>query len=175
MLRDQCSQIGYISKPHGISGEVVFRLKGLLAEDINIKEPVFVEFDETLVPFFIRKIRPSGDMAFVSLEFIDSEKEASELRGKSIFIKTTKKEAANIIAEAEDLFEFEGWTIVDKNSDFTGEITGYSDESGNPLFHILRGNEEFYIPVQEEFIKSTDEKKKIIYMELPEGLLNIND
>ena len=85
MIRDNCSKIGYITKPHGIDGSVVVRLNGLFADDIEPGEPMFIEIDGTLVPFFIEEIRPQTDMAYIKFGFVDSEKDAGKLRTFSLY------------------------------------------------------------------------------------------
>ncbi len=85
MIRDDCSKIGYITKPHGKNGEVVVRLNGPFADDIEPGGAMFFEIQGTLVPFFIEEIRPSGDMAYVKFEFVDSEQEARKYRGCNLY------------------------------------------------------------------------------------------
>ena len=45
----------------------------------------------------------------------------------------------------------------------------------NTLFVIEKDDEELLVPAQEEFILGIDQKQKLITVELPEGLLNLDE
>ena len=45
----------------------------------------------------------------------------------------------------------------------------------NTLFVVERDEEELLVPAQEEFIVGLDQKQKLITVELPEGLLNLEE
>ena len=45
----------------------------------------------------------------------------------------------------------------------------------NTLFLVEREEEELLVPAQEEFIVGIDQKQKLITVELPEGLLNLEE
>ena len=45
----------------------------------------------------------------------------------------------------------------------------------NTLFVVEREEEELLVPAQEEFIVGIDQKQKLITVELPEGLLNLEE
>ena len=47
--------------------------------------------------------------------------------------------------------------------------------SVNTLFVVEREEEELLVPAQEEFIVGIDQKQKLITVELPEGLLNLEE
>ncbi len=168
MIREDCSKIGYIAKPHGIAGNIILRLNGNFADEIEPGEPLFVEFDGTLVPFFIEEITPQENRAIVKLEFINSEPEASKLSSKSAFYSTKVSEISFDNASL-----FESFSIQDKNSGKEGRILEYLPDELNPLFRTIFNEKEFLIPVLSDFILNIDKENKIIQMNLPEGLLDI--
>ena len=45
----------------------------------------------------------------------------------------------------------------------------------NTLFVVEKDGEELLVPAQEEFIVGIDQRRKLITVELPEGLLNLED
>ena len=51
-------QIATVLKSNGTDGELLIGFKGFSAQDIDTKEPVFIEFDGLPVPYFIEKINP---------------------------------------------------------------------------------------------------------------------
>ena len=168
MIIEDCSIIGYIAKPHGIAGNIILRLNGNFADEIEPGEPLFVEFDGTLVPFFIEEITPQENRAIVKLEFVNSEPEASKLSSKSVF---SSLRASEISADNASLFE--SFSINDENSGKEGEILEYIPDELNPLFKTVFNEKEFLIPVSSDFILQIDKENRCIHMKLPEGLLDI--
>lgn len=168
MIREDCSKIGYFAKPHGIAGNIILRLNGNFADEIEPGEPLFVEFDGTLVPFFIEEITPQENRAIVKLEFVNSEPDASKLSSQSVFYSIKAEELTPDNASI-----YESFFINDKNSGKQGKILEYISDDSNPLFKTAFDNMEYLIPVLSDFILDIDKENKIIHMNLPEGLLDI--
>jgi 16S rRNA processing protein RimM len=173
MTNDHFIKIGTITKPHGINGEMILRFDGQFVNELEEGEPLFVELDGSLVPFFIETIRGGDDMAFVKLEFISSDTERLRLRGNAVFVNANS--ISTIVSIKQDGVSYTGWVLRDERSSFSGIIREYISEKDNPLFILEKDGKDYYIPLQEEFILKIDHKKKIILMDLPEGLLDIND
>ncbi|MCF8378854.1 MAG: hypothetical protein K9H49_04705 [Bacteroidales bacterium] len=168
MIREECSEIGFIAKPHGIEGNLIVRLNGNFADEIEPGEPLFVEHDGTLVPFFILEISPLENRAIVKLEFVNSEPEAKKLVSRKVFAKIDFSD----IGQADASF-FESFRIFDKNSNREGIILEYISEERNPLYRTEFDSKELLIPATSDFIVSVDKERKIVYMNLPSGLLDI--
>ena len=172
MIRDHCSKIGYIAKPHGIDGNVIVRFDGEYADEIETGDHLFVDTDGTLIPFFIEEIRPLGDSAYIKFVFVDNERDARKLRGLHIYIA----DADFPEPEPDDIPSgsfFTDFTLVDENSGFSGTIEAFEDNPMNPLFRVNDGHHDVYIPAQKDFIIAIDRKKKVIRMKLPEGLTDL--
>src|SRR3990172_8160073 len=90
MFRENCSLIGYISKSHGINGQLMIRLNGDYADNIEPGEPIFVEVDDILVPFFILEAEVFPDRAILSLEFIRNPLEAQKFTGKKVYLESSR-------------------------------------------------------------------------------------
>ena len=172
MIKEDCSLIGYVLKPHGKSGQVVIRLNGDFADEIEPGEPLFLEIDETMVPFFVEELEGFSDQAFVKLEFLDSAEEIRRYAGCKVYLKTSKKLQRSLSA-AKITSEFIGYNISDVNSGLSGTITGITNTPSNPLFEIDDRGKHFYIPIQNDLIVSIDKTKKFIKVKLPEGFADI--
>lgn len=168
MIRENLSKIGYLSKPHGINGELVLRLNGNFADLIEPGESLFVETNGTLVPFFIQEITPIENKAIIKLEFIRSEFEANALCGKQVFGSVNSSEFSE-----EKAALFIKWLFIDENTGKKGEITGISESDINPAFLVNYEGKECLIPISSDFILRSDDRKKILYLDLPEGLLDL--
>ena len=58
---------------------------------------------------------------------------------------------------------------------FIGEVTDVDTSTVNTLFVVDRDGDELLIPAQEELIAGIDQKHKIITVDLPEGLLSLDE
>ena len=81
MQVDDCYQLGYVIKPHGLNGELQFLLDVDSPQEYSALESVFVLQGQQLVPFFIESIAVRGNKAIVALEEVESVDEARALKG----------------------------------------------------------------------------------------------
>ncbi len=63
--------------------------------------------------------------------------------------------------------------VEDVNFGKVGVIKGINDTTAQALFEIDREGIEILIPMNDEFIKKVDRRKKIILVETPEGLIEL--
>ena len=150
--------IAKILKSNGTDGDILVGMRDISLEDIDVQEPVFIEFDGLPVPFFILELTPKGcDKAVIHLNDIDSLRDAEEVVGRDIL--------ADIEFENEDNPDFSGWSILD-NGRMLGVCTGIEPIPGNPCLQIG----ELLIPLHEDLIISADPEKKELNLNLPSGL-----
>ena len=64
---------------------------------------------------------------------------------------------------------FTGWQVVDAKAGIIGEIYYVEDSTANTIFCI----DGKLVPATEDFIERIDAKERTIYMNLPEGLLDL--
>ena len=173
MTNDHFIKIGTFTKPHGVNGEMILRFDGHLINELEEGEPVFVELNGSLVPFFIETIRGSDDKAFLKLEYASLGQELDRLRGMAVFLESKKVVEEISPDHPGDILI--GWALTDEGSSFSGIIRDFISEKDNPLLVLEKEGKEYYIPMQEEFIVKMDKRKKILYMDLPEGIFGINE
>lgn len=70
---------------------------------------------------------------------------------------------------------FIGFRMEDVHHGLLGEVVDVDITTVNTLFVVEQEGEELLVPAQEEFILGIDQEKKLITVELPEGLLNLDD
>ncbi|MDR1543240.1 MAG: ribosome maturation factor RimM [Prevotellaceae bacterium] len=166
ILQQNLTKIGKTIKPHGISGEILCAFSVDFSE--NFLEYFILEEDGIFVPFFVEKYRSKGNFDFfVKLCNINNEFEAKMLCKKEIFTDKNIDFASEVENFSIDFFV--GYTIVDEKFGEVGEIDDVDESTINTLFAV--GGR--LIPVCEEYIVNIDHKKKIIYTDLPDGLLEI--
>lgn len=169
--KNQCKQIGFFRKTHGIHGEVVLEFEPQY--ELSLEEPdwLFVELEGLLVPFYIMedgfRFR-SGNSAIIQLEDVDSDKRAKHLIGKGVFLFQDE-----IVHDPEHFttHELTGYQVIDRTLGEIGPIVQVDDYSGNIVLTIECKNDEILVPFNEELVVEADDKQKILVLNLPEGLL----
>lgn len=171
--KEDVYKIGKITKAHGLKGEVVF----VFDDDIFDREEseyLICEIDGILVPFFMEEYRFRSDSsALVTFEGIDSIEKTEQIVGSDVYYERKKaNENDNEDEDGEEysLYYFVGFTIMDGETE-VGKIEAIDDKTDNWLFITEDGS---LIPANEDFITGIDHEKKIIMMNLPLGLLELN-
>ena len=72
---------------------------------------------------------------------------------------------------------WEGWRVVDAQGAVLGEVADVIDNPGQSLLVVNRGDDlpEAFIPLVDAFIVNVDEDAREIVVDLPDGLLTLND
>ncbi|MCH5172852.1 MAG: hypothetical protein J1D85_01450 [Bacteroidales bacterium] len=151
--------VAKILKSNGTCGDILAGFSVTEISEIDTREPVFIEFDGLPVPFFIESLTPKGaSRAIIHLTDVENLRDAEELVGREILID----------AEEDDSEEndFIGWTLYNRDEP-AGEISGMELIPGNPCLCIGTA----LVPLNEDLIVSADPEKRILVMDLPDGLL----
>ena len=171
ILKSSIFPIGQINKPHGINGEMSF----LFTTDIFDREdiPYFIfEIQGILVPFFLEEYRFKGSTTgLLKLDGITTEEQAREFYGLTIYLPKSYLE--KVEDNEIELDYFAGFSLVDAQKGLLGIISEVDQTTENVLFVIPTEDDELLIPASEEYIQEIDHEKKIIYVKLPEGLLDL--
>jgi len=170
--QEDCFRLGHIARLHGFKGEVTIFIDTDNPSEYNELESVFVEYDKKLVPFFLERIqiRDRG-FAVVKFEDIDTEKKAKDLIGCSLFLPLDT--LPELDEEEYYYFEIEGYSVIDAVHGPIGKIVKVIDLSGNPLIEIDFNGKEILLPKQDQFIERVDKESKILYVNAPEGLIEM--
>jgi 16S rRNA processing protein RimM len=163
--------LGKITKVSGYEGAVAVKLEKIFTENIPQMESVFLEIEGRPVPFFISDIEYSGaDILKLQFEGYTTEK-ISEFVGCRIFLTT------NSISEStkEDNLSFVGFKVYIQDDMLLGLISEVVPNQSQWLINVKTANKKnILIPFHEDFIVSIDKDDKVIIMDIPEGLTEIN-
>jgi 16S rRNA processing protein RimM len=164
--------LGRIIKVNGYKGAVTVKLEKIFSENIPQMESVFLEIEGRPVPFSISDSEYSGaDILKLKFEGYDSIEKISEFTGCRVFL-TSGIPAEN---NTDDIQSLIGYNVLIQKDILLGTITEVIPNPGQWLLNIVSAKDkDILIPFHEHFIVSIDKKKKIIVMEIPEGLTEIN-
>ena len=175
MKRDDCIYLGSLIKTHGAKGEILLKLDYQLNEYENL-ESIFFEINKRLVPFFIAEIRQkSNDSFLINFDDINTVSKAREYIGCDVFILKSKIKQVNNYNPLEQISLIIGYQVIDNKIGILGSLESYHDIPSNPLLVIKSEEKEILIPFQEKFIIEVNDSEKIIYCEIPDSFLDLND
>ena len=165
-------RIGIINKPHGVHGELLFTFDDDIFDRVEA-DYIICMMDGILVPFFFESYRFRSDTtALIKLEGIDTEQQARRMTNVEVFFP---KDHAEELEDNELTWSyFVGFLINDVNKGDIGKVTDVDDSTINTLFVVDYKGTEILIPAQEDFIVDLDREKRVITMQIPEGLLDLN-
>jgi 16S rRNA processing protein RimM len=174
MNREECYQLGKITKPHSFKGEVVLWLNVDEPKSYEGLESIWVEELENgrLVPYFIEEMRRHSDRYVVQLEGVTTEEAAKRLAGSSVWYPL---EALEDLDDKHFYFhEVAGWKVYDSTtSSLVGEAVMVLDHGPYPLLQVDREGLECLIPLPAHVSIRVDRKAGALYVALPVGLMEI--
>ncbi len=168
MIRsDEVIRIGKVRKTNGSRGELLCTLENDLFESSNPDFAVLL-CDNILVPFHIEECRYRGeDGLILQLEGISEERQSQRLCGAELYILRSslpEDTPDNRMAQ----HDAEGFLLVDAEKGELGRIADTDDSTLNVLWQLEDGT---LIPAHEDFITGIDEERRILYVSLPDGLV----
>jgi 16S rRNA processing protein RimM len=163
--------LGRILKIQGYDGTITARLEKDFIDNIPEMESVFLEIEGKPVPFFISSSQYSGgDVLKLRFEGYGTYEKACDLAGCQVFLTTGKGKSAR-----SDNNNITGYKVIQSNKRILGTIGEIINYPGQDLLKIISPDKkEILIPFHKDFIVRIDKKKKIITVQLPEGLTEIN-
>ena len=175
MTLDETYQLGYLIKTHGLHGQLVAHFD---VDDISAYTKLKTVYltlagaPTKLVEYGIEKVQPqSGNKVLLKLHGIDRIEEAEPLRGSQLHLSLTALPELE-----EDQFYFHdviGFTVVDENMGPLGTVENFYELPQQDMLAMSYQGQEVLIPVVDELISHADHTKKEIYVNLPDGLLDV--
>ena len=164
-VNNQFFCIGKILKPFGYKGQFVAAFEVDNAEKYTELEFVFVEIKHERVPFFITEFSPQfRNSIALKFEDIDSSDAAQKLVGCQVYIP--ESEAIADVVDEFSLTNLAGFEVTDVNAGYLGRINQVLELPQQNIMQIFQGKKEILIPLNEDFIRKFDLKKKSILISI---------
>lgn len=167
-------EIGRIRKPHGLGGEIKGDIDERFWEDVAGIDAFFIEIKGEKTPYFIDYLRGKGTL-IMKFEDINTKEDASLFTSKPLFLR--REDISLSEEEISDTgLEFsylEGYELHVEELGKVGRIQEVEEYPQQEMARVEEGEKMFLVPLRDAWILSVDENKKIVVMDLPEGLLDI--
>ena len=166
------SLIGKIAGTHGLDGKVVLRHHLNDSKKLTQLSHIFIELHkQSYIPFFIEEKKVlNGDELLFRLDEVQQMEQAKALSGKSVYIEKELFQKLYPSAVHEGM---EGFMIFDKQAGNIGTIISLMETPGQVLASVQYKGKEALIPLIDATIVGIDPLRKIIEVQLPDGLLDI--
>ncbi|QHV93518.1 ribosome maturation factor RimM [Spirosoma endbachense] len=173
MTKDDCYQVGHITKTHGVSGELVLYLDVDNASEYADLESVLLEVKGDLIPYFIESIAiVKGSRAIIAFEDVDTIEQAERLINCGAYLPLDELEP--ITDETRFYFhEIVGYQVVDAQEGPLGTVRGVYAMNAQDLIAMDYLGKEVLIPINSDIVKTVDRANQKLNVALPDGLLAI--
>ena len=173
MRKEDCFFLGTVVAKYSFKGEVLIKLDTDDPETYLSLQSFLLEDESHLIPCFTTKVQlHKSQLLRVSVEGVNSEKQADLMIGKSVYLPLDQLPKLD-----DDQFYFHeiiGFKVIDYVLGPIGIITGVNDASSQVLLEVEHNDKQILIPLVDELIQQLDKQKKQIYLSIPEGLLDLN-
>ena len=170
--RDEFFQIGKVVKASGNIGEVIILLEKVEYPELSKLESVFIRLHGNVVPFFIEHLsKKTNSQHLVKFLDVDSTEDAGEIIGNAVFLpKILKLKQRKSKAPVPDLT---GYQVLDHEFGSLGRVIAILEFPMQEILEIDHAGKTILIPLVEEIVTGIDQKRKILMIEAPEGLIEL--
>lgn len=170
MTVDDCYQIGHVIKTHGLKGEVQLLLDVDQPSEYQKLESMFVQQNDTLVPFFVEHLQINANKVIAKFEELDSIEDASTVVACKLFLPL---DVLPKLPEGEYyLHQLVGMELYDQGT-LIGTVRELFESGPQDLISVIHKGKEVLIPIQDEIILKVDTNQNKIDANIPDGLLEI--
>ena len=195
ILDSDVFSIGRFTRTHGIHGEIEVHFTDDVF-DRGEADYVFLKIDGLYVPFFLEDYRFKGsESALFTLDGIDSDTAARELVGHTVYYPLDARPAEDE-ETISSLRAFTGFRLLLIDRQALAEAAEEGDEtSGNgvPTLELgivkhvetatantlltvkVEGGEDVLLPLHDDFVVDYDLRDRYLVLDVPEGLIDLND
>ena len=169
--KDQYFCLGRIIKTSGYRGKLVFLLETGDPTAYDHLDMVFIDIENSLVPWFIQSFDLINDQAIVKLEDIDTLEIARAFVKRDIYLPIDKLKSLK--GNKFYFHEVIGYKVLDINYGEIGKVAEILDRPEQEIIRILFNEKEILVPLSDEMISKVDKKNKILYLQTPPGLIDL--
>lgn len=164
-------KIGKIVSAFGLEGEVI--LMHSLGKKTALKgiDAIFIEdYSSSFLPYFVQAVRVKNEKElYLKLEDISSRELALKMLQKEVWLD---EKSFKQFADKSAPISLLGYHLVDKGHGI-GKIDEIIEQPHQVLCKLMFEGKEVLIPLHEHTLQNIDRKNKKVYVDLPDGLLEI--
>ena len=166
MDADGLIEIGRVTKPWGIKGEVKVRLITDVPGRFDGLEGVWIhDGDKKITYFRIEHVKHLKDAVALKLEGVDSPDSAELLRGFEVSVPESERA---VLGEGEYfIYDLIGLEVVDPDGDRLGELTKVYQGSAQDIFEVTTPDGTRLVPVVAAYVTEIDLEHRRVVLTIP--------
>ncbi len=159
--------IGFLRRPHGVSGEIVMDIHTDFPERIKPGRRVFV--GEERQPCELDTVRPRQNGLLVRFRGFTTPEEVGRFRNQWVYVKAS--DVPPLPEGKHYKFELVGLQVTEENGAPLGTLTEILETGANDVYVVQAENgKEILLPAIPSVILKIDMERRVILVHLLEGL-----
>jgi|SRR6185436_9578550 len=171
MKKEECFYLGKIIRTHGVKGDVMVYLDVDNPQQYKKLKSIFIEREEIITPFNISTVSIRDNIARIHITGVDDMTKAEEFLKCEVYLPLSK--LPKLDKNKFYLHEIINFKVIDRTKGEIGIFEKIIDLPHQTVAQIKNGNKEILVPMIPEFIESVNREEKILYLDLPEGLVDL--
>lgn len=164
------TEAGKVLRAIGVDGSLQI-LAHYTDIELSPGEALFFLQDGEQVPYFIRTVEQQDEQLFVvTLDELDNKEQVRSFVQHPFWMLSGK--TGSKVEEEESL---NGWIVYDHTGKEIGEVLFTADMGSYLLLTVMFHEKEVLIPLHEDMIHEMDQENQRLVMELPDGILDLED
>ncbi|MBU4261912.1 MAG: ribosome maturation factor RimM [Proteobacteria bacterium] len=167
--------VAEIGRPHGIKGEIkVYPYSGNPENFKSYRKLIVHPLGEgTAKSYELLSCRIQGPAAVIKLAGVDTRSQADLLTGCQVLVE--RQEIPELDDDEFYWDDLQGMTVVTAQGRQLGTVSRLMATGAHDILVVVDRGREYLIPALDEFVVAIDAETGTITVDLPEGLLEIND
>ncbi|MGX5818689.1 ribosome maturation factor RimM [Chitinophaga lutea] len=164
--------IGKLAAVHGTDGELLLRHSlGKRSALKDVKAVFIEERKDSFLPYFVEAARAKdAEHTYLKLEGLISREKARGLLQKGVYLLEDDFKA---LASSSAPLSLLGYVVMETGEGEMGPIGEIIEMPHQVLAKVEYKGKEMLLPVNEQTLLKVDKKQQRVYLELPEGLVDI--
>jgi 16S rRNA processing protein RimM len=159
--------IGFLRRPHGVSGEIIMDLHTDFPDRIKAGRKVLV--GEKHQPFTFDTVRSNGDSFLVSFRGVNTPEDVGKFRNQWVYVKAA--EVPPLPEGQYYQYELIGLDVVEDNGNPLGKLVEILETGANNVYLVRdEAGKEILLPAIPPVILNRDMERRLLTVHLLEGL-----
>jgi 16S rRNA processing protein RimM len=172
MEKESCFYLGTIVAKYSFKGELLVKTDSDNINSYTTLKNIFIEIENRLVPYFLQKcLVHKSSLLRIKLDDISDDKTSSKLLKRKIYLPL--KILPSLKENKFYYHEVIGFNIIDNKLGKVGKILRINDQTSQHLFEVENKEKRIFVPIHDDLLHKIDRKNKIIYVNLPDGLMDL--
>jgi 16S rRNA processing protein RimM len=160
--------IGFLRRPHGVSGEIIMDLHTDFPDRIKVGRKVYIGDDHEAATF--GSVRVHGNGLLVSIRGYDTPETAGRFRNQWVYVKA--KDVPPLPEGKHYKYEMIDLDVVDDNGNTLGKLAEILETGANDVYIIRdEAGKEILLPAIPSVILNVDMEARLVKVHLIDGLV----